>query len=205
MTGFQARSGSPLSSPNTRTIALPTSPMFIYSRQIALACFWASIGLYLFTRALLMLKPGPLESSPRGVSPMWDVGALPSVSMFVENSRHYGLDSPDANTEWAALVPSEDGVIHIGPEKTPFLPAIFHQLKCLDIIRQAYLTEGTDGNNSLPRHCLNYLRQSLLCRTDLRLEPVVDPFGPHAVQPYGRRTCQDWRVVYKAFEDQMDF
>ncbi|KAF4604680.1 hypothetical protein EYR40_003458 [Pleurotus pulmonarius] len=177
--------------------------MFTYSRQIAFACFCASIGLYLFTRALLTLKPVPPESSPRGLSPVWDVGALPSVSMFVENSRHYGLDSPDANEEWAALFPSEDGVVHIGPEKTPFLPAIFHQLKCLDLIRRAYLTEG--AYDTLARHCLNYLRQSLLCRPDLRLEPVVDPFGPHAVQPYGRRTCQDWRVVYKAFEDQKDF
>ncbi len=48
---------------------------------------------------------------------------------------------------------------------------------------------------------MNYLRQMIMCRANLRLEPVVDPFGVHAVDPWGKLTCRDWRNVYSAFEE----
>lgn len=38
----------------------------------------------------------------------------------------------------------------------------------------------------------------MLCRSDLHLENVRDPVGPHAVEMTGLHVCEDWRVVYDA-------
>ena len=78
---------------------------------------------------------------------------------------------------------------------------MWHQLRCLDIIRRAYdAHEGLtpEGPSPVARHCLHYLRQTVLCRSDTRLEPVIDTDGPHAVQPWGTMTCKDWTRVYEA-------
>lgn len=40
------------------------------------------------------------------------------------------------------------------------------------------------------------LGQMILCRGDRRLERVVDPFGPHAVQVRETTTCRDWASVH---------
>jgi len=125
-----------------------------------------------------------------GTSPVWDVGPMPKIYLNVENTVHYQLNSSVADAEWAALVPPNGGIVHVGPDRQPFMPSVFHQLRCLDILRQAYVT---DAHNTLPK-------QITMCRANLRLEPVVDPFGVHAVNPWGKLTCSDWRVVYEAFD-----
>jgi hypothetical protein len=50
---------------------------------------------------------------------------------------------------------------------------MFHQLDCLGIIAKQYAehTPLTD----LTRHCVNYLRQCILCLADNRLESVRAP------------------------------
>ncbi|KAJ6498096.1 hypothetical protein C8R47DRAFT_1112793 [Mycena vitilis] len=146
-----------------------------------------------------------LKPTIPGTSPVWDVGPIPKIYLNVENTVHYQLNSSGADAEWAALVPPNGGIVRVGPDKTPLIPSLFHQLRCLDILRKAYVV---DAHNNLPeharlaaqsRHCLNYLRQMIMCRANLRLEPVVDPLGVHAVDPWGKLTCSDWRVVYTAF------
>lgn len=128
--------------------------------------------------------------------------------MNFENSVHYQLNTSTAAFEWAALVPSNGGIVHVGPERQPFLPSIFHQLRCLDIIRKAYVKDsrGEGELGRLSHHCLNYLRQMIMCQSNLRLEPVVDPNGVHAVQPWGELSCRDWRSVYNAVaENDVEF
>ncbi|KLO15163.1 hypothetical protein SCHPADRAFT_938888 [Schizopora paradoxa] len=48
--------------------------------------------------------------------------------------------------------------------------------------------------------CLNILRLELmiLCRSDLYVENVRDPIGPHAVNVEHVKTCKDWRMVHTA-------
>ncbi|KAI0686662.1 hypothetical protein C8T65DRAFT_590966, partial [Cerioporus squamosus] len=139
----------------------------------------------------------------QGTSPVWDLGELPPKAMYFEPTVHYELNSTMANREWTSLVPTNGGIVWIGPNHEPFLVSMFHQLQCLDIIRQSYNAwDGLrpDGPSPAAHHCLSYLRQMLLCRRDTRLEPVIDTEGPHAVQPWGLMTCRDWRGVYEAHE-----
>ncbi|TBU28733.1 hypothetical protein BD311DRAFT_314669 [Dichomitus squalens] len=134
-------------------------------------------------------------------SPVWDLGELPQKAMYFEPTVHYKTNSSEADAEWAALVPG-GGIVRIGPQGDLYLVSMFHQLRCLDIIRQSYnRREGLtpQGPSAVAMHCLHYLRQTGLCRRDTRLEPVIDTEGPHAVQPWGTMTCKDWTAVYDAY------
>ncbi|KAJ7214265.1 hypothetical protein C8J57DRAFT_1096591 [Mycena rebaudengoi] len=118
--------------------------------------------------------------------------------MDVHNTQNYNLNGSQADAQWAALIPPSGGLIRLGPQNELFMVSMYHQLKCLDIIRRDYV-EGSMGKvwvSPQTRHCLNYIRQMVLCRGDKRLERVVDPFGEHAVQVRGKQTCRDWTMVY---------
>ncbi|PIL37559.1 hypothetical protein GSI_01253 [Ganoderma sinense ZZ0214-1] len=133
-------------------------------------------------------------------SPQWDLGELPPKLMYFEPTVHYELNTTAADAEWVALFPY-DGIVRIGEDREPYTISMFHQLRCLDVIRRAYIArEGLtpEGPSAVSLHCLQYLRQMILCRRDLRLEPVIDTEGPHAVQPWGTMTCKDWTAVYAA-------
>ncbi|KAJ7822602.1 hypothetical protein B0H13DRAFT_1659607 [Mycena leptocephala] len=124
--------------------------------------------------------------------------------MAVEDTVSYPLNGSDADSKWQSMLPKGEGIVHVGPNKQPYMLSLFHQLKCLDILRRFHVdsVEGIDGGlDALARHCLNYLRLMVLCRSDLRLESVQDPDGSHAVDMYGYLTCVDWRQVYARVEE----
>jgi hypothetical protein len=138
-----------------------------------------------------------------GLSPTWDAGPLDTVLMTVHNTINYQLNGTRADAQWAAMMPPGEGLVHLGPNKEPFMVSMFHQLRCLNIIRQAY-EAGSHGNKEMDAigfHCLNYIRQMVLCRGDRRMERVVDPYGAHAVQVRDTQTCKDWRAVYSMVEN----
>ncbi|VDC03522.1 unnamed protein product [Peniophora sp. CBMAI 1063] len=135
------------------------------------------------------------------ISPVWDIGPLSQVTMYFEASAHYGLNGSDADMEWASLLPSNGGILSVGSKRDPYMLSMFHQLACLDIIRRSYVERERGPDREIDTRvpaCLNYVRQTILCRRDIRLEPVVNPGGPHTVQPWGLMTCKDWRRVYEA-------
>ncbi|KAI0658607.1 hypothetical protein C8Q70DRAFT_178696 [Cubamyces menziesii] len=141
------------------------------------------------------------ESQRVVTSTMWDIGDLPKVSMYIEPSVRYQLNDTDSEAEWASLVPENGGVVYIGPDRQPYMPSLFHQLRCLDVLRRAYISlqvPTPEGLDAAALHCLNYIRQMVLCRRDTILERVVDPGGAHAVQPWQTLTCRDWTRVYDA-------
>ncbi|KAF7329184.1 hypothetical protein MKEN_00179000 [Mycena kentingensis (nom. inval.)] len=137
----------------------------------------------------------------QGASPVWDL-PLPPVLMDVHNTNNYGLNGTVADAQWASLLPSNDGILQFGDRQ--FMLSMVHQLRCLDIIRRDYVA-GWQGTRRTPNgetseqtlHCLNYIRQMVLCRGDRRLECVVDPFGEHAVQVRGAQKCLDWTKVFE--------
>ncbi|KAJ7697021.1 hypothetical protein B0H17DRAFT_1007303 [Mycena rosella] len=135
-------------------------------------------------------------------SPTWNLAPLDEVLMDVHNTGNYQLNGSQADAQWEALIPANGGLVRLGPHQELFMVSMYHQLKCLDIIRRDYVfgSMGKNGTDPLTRHCLNYIRQMVLCRGDRRLECVVDPFGEHAVQVRGTQTCHDWRQVYDHFE-----
>ncbi|KAH9979597.1 hypothetical protein BGW80DRAFT_1157917, partial [Lactifluus volemus] len=128
----------------------------------------------------------------------WDIGLLRPIRMYIEPTKHYQLSGHDADAEWAALAPN-DGIIHLGPHRQPYSISLFHQLRCLDIIRRDVVGSFPPERNKLSRHCLNYMRQMVLCRADLALDPVLGREFEVEVHAETNQ-CVDWRRVYQEVE-----
>jgi len=92
--------------------------------------------------------------------------------------------------EWHAIdhFPRAHGFVSLGPDGRKFGVSMFHQLHCLEMIREAFIV-GPDGHAS---HCLNFLRQTLLCAADTTLERK-------GVQT--THSCRDWMRVYDYITD----
>lgn len=90
------------------------------------------------------------------------------------SSRHYQLDSQVGIAEWAKLMPSGGHLIRRWSEHETqtHTVAMFHQLRCLDVLRNDYVSRTP---SYLTKHCLNYLRQTVLCIADTHLEYCNEP------------------------------
>ncbi|KAK7050719.1 hypothetical protein R3P38DRAFT_3174196 [Favolaschia claudopus] len=94
-----------------------------------------------------------------GSSPVWDLGHLGVVKMAIEDTVNYPLNRTDADSRWSSMLPKGGGIVHVGPNKLPYMLSIFHQLKCLDVIRRFHVATVEGDPNALQdlaRHCLNY-------------------------------------------------
>jgi len=189
----------------------------------------ASLCLFLKLGCIVLLRLQAISSSPNysyvgsDRPRTWDIGILPPIRMNIEPTTHYQLSGPSADAEWDALAPN-DGMLHLGPHRHPYSISLFHQLRCLDIIRlqlrlQLNIIASTtadqpgessaspalrgdthDGDDKLGRHCLNYMRQMVLCRADLAVDPVLGrELDAARVRP-DTNQCVDWRRVYEELE-----
>ena len=126
------------------------------------------------------------------------------VALRLSSTTHYQLDGSNKSlAEFSALLPGGGHTVHI--DNNHGRPAVFtvtllHQLKCLDIIQAYYVTDQPSKQplSTLVRHCLNYLKQTTLCRPSLGLESIQTPEG-HAVRSY-EAVCNDWSTVYAEVE-----
>ncbi|KAI0187899.1 hypothetical protein EV127DRAFT_462591 [Xylaria flabelliformis] len=98
---------------------------------------------------------------------------------------------------WDLVFPRGRGFIqHPVISPIPHGLAVYHQLHCLDAIRHGYWAarDGIEpGKKAEPghiRHCIDYLRQSIMCNADTNLEPINDDLG--GVTGFGfPRKCRD--------------
>lgn len=112
-------------------------------------------------------------------------------NVLVENPRQFDLRPG---------VPDKD------PKFEHYGVSVFHQVHCLAMLRHALhsLQEGIESHRTVPAHldhCLDYIRESLMCSGDTTLEwpselhqegdritGSVDGTGvPH--------TCRDWEAI----------
>jgi hypothetical protein len=128
----------------------------------------------------------------------WDIGPLEQVHVMLDDSVRYDLDTDLGVAEWASLFPPEDGAIRLGPDGRPFGLSMFHELRCIDTIRDALATGG-DAPHAKPhvQHCMDYLRQAALCRGDLTLQNLRR-IDAHVSDWFTTYECKDWTAVYEA-------
>ncbi|KAF8207227.1 hypothetical protein K438DRAFT_1714149 [Mycena galopus ATCC 62051] len=123
------------------------------------------------------------------------------VLIPIHDTVRYQLDTEDGAAEWRAS--AEDGTIYLGEQCRPFSISMFHQIRCLDILRKtlvsvqlrnsSYIQDTEDRD--LPRHCMNYLRQMVFCRSRPYLDPVLGYPQPNAHPDTDQ--CPDWNAVYE--------
>jgi Mycotoxin biosynthesis protein UstYa len=117
--------------------------------------------------------------------------------MPFESSRHFNISSYEGAIEWESVAP-DNGLIYLGKERRPFTISMFHQLRCLDVIRKriinplAYISEAAP--DELLHHCINYIRQMALCRVDVTLEQTYAP--PTGVKN-NAQICNNWERIYE--------
>jgi hypothetical protein len=59
------------------------------------------------------------------------------------------------------------------------------------------IVQGDPGHHT--RHCLNLLREVVLCTSDTTLDPLNTPHGTDGVGVV--HVCRDWQKVYDFVED----
>ncbi|KIK54824.1 hypothetical protein GYMLUDRAFT_206115 [Collybiopsis luxurians FD-317 M1] len=128
----------------------------------------------------------------------------------MENSVHYKFNTELGAKEWEALLPGDGGRIWLsdnGQGKVPYTISMFHQLECLNVIRQSLVAfrhrnplVPPQSPSRLTHHCMNYLRQMVLCRSDIHLESVRNHIGPRVAVSDVTHECLDWTAVYSAAE-----
>ncbi|KJA17772.1 hypothetical protein HYPSUDRAFT_45941 [Hypholoma sublateritium FD-334 SS-4] len=135
------------------------------------------------------------------------VAPLHPVRMHLENSAHYQILGDDE--EWGRLTPGI-GTVHLRSQenKDPqeYTVSIYHQLQCLDLIRKSIVEVERrkprepefNAVTSSTQHCVNYLREMVLCRGDLDLQTVAGQPKPDVI--LYQYQCWDWDAVYSAVE-----
>ena len=117
----------------------------------------------------------------------------------------FQLYTEEGIQDFANSLPSGGHLVWIRPEANatadpePYTVTLFHQLRCLDIVRQGYTKVPEEPSPRLLHHCMNYLRQTILCRPHLLLEPVTTSNGLVSDAGYDG-ICYDWEAVYQEAE-----
>ena len=120
--------------------------------------------------------------------------------MSMENSVHYNLE---ADEEWdaAGWRGGIEPPLLLNSQNQSYTISMAHQLRCLDIIRSSLVRFRSAVDMSEPSaltaHCMNYLRQMVLCRSDVTLESARDPVGPNIAVSDVSHVCRDWSVVWE--------
>ncbi|KAJ6577322.1 hypothetical protein B0H19DRAFT_553377 [Mycena capillaripes] len=184
---------------------LPIAPTTLNRRSLTflICALVVKLGGMLWLRRLAQSSVEPAytyvgEDYPRA----WPIPMAGPVLMPLENTVRYEIDSPNSEAEWDAMTPG-NGIIHLGEQRRPFSISMFHQLRCISILRKEMLsaqkTNVIKPDSQLNQHCLNYLRQMLFCAADTILDTVLGPTSHPLVVPEFF-SCKDWQLVYDAVE-----
>ncbi|KIJ91876.1 hypothetical protein K443DRAFT_652758 [Laccaria amethystina LaAM-08-1] len=130
-----------------------------------------------------------------------------NVLLTVEESHRFTLLGHPSGLQWARQAPAFGGYVRLGPENRLFLVSMFHKFHCLRFFNWAldpefeglYKIFATEDHSA---HCLNYLRQMILCSPDLTLEKGDFRVRNFVLERSGSaHTC---RWMYNLMEDNWD-
>ncbi|KAJ3481077.1 hypothetical protein NLI96_g7905 [Meripilus lineatus] len=111
--------------------------------------------------------------------------------------------APNSTVEWDSTFPSTSGFVRLGPKRHLYGISMFHQLHCLQQFSNAIAkrpTRQTEWDHV--SHCMNYVRQMVLCASNLRLEPLKE--SPQGLKVDGlglKHTCRDWTRLWDLAEE----
>ncbi len=124
---------------------------------------------------------------------------------FLNTSADYPVHGPDAESKWMSIYPDGFGFVRLGEGRRILCTSMFHQLHCVDKLRRA-LDNPDDPVATIPhlQHCLNYLRQMLICASDVTLEPEEFDPSRDVTEASGvgvTHTCRDSSAIYETINE----
>ncbi|RDX57168.1 hypothetical protein OH76DRAFT_1476613 [Lentinus brumalis] len=123
------------------------------------------------------------------------------VPVTIEESVHYPPLGAPTDQEWLSIASPSYGYIRLGPEDRTFVITMFHELHCLRMINRA-LSKMPGATVDHIKHCLNYIRQGILCEPDLTLEPGNFEERDFEVERIGgTHMCLNWDPLYEWVDD----
>ncbi|KAH9914382.1 uncharacterized protein BXZ73DRAFT_24978, partial [Epithele typhae] len=130
--------------------------------------------------------------------------ARPDVALWTGSWSRYTLWD---RAPWSLLAPRAGAVfLPSASDAEPHTVAMMHQLWCVDELRAQLAVPRAERTAQPTDHCLNYLRQSILCRGDMHLEGWQYPDIFTNFQRDSVRRCRDWRGVYEWVEaNQLEY
>ncbi|KAJ7160005.1 hypothetical protein C8R43DRAFT_1086874 [Mycena crocata] len=134
---------------------------------------------------------------------LWEGTSLQEVAMTVEETRSYPIDGgPDALEIWATTSSKGYGYVRLGSEQRVFAVSMFHELHCVRLMRAALAGRYDTYARGHMHHCLNYLRQMILCSPNLTLEPSDVLSRDFELDRVGAtHVCMDWSALYSEAAD----
>ncbi|CAI6336583.1 unnamed protein product [Periconia digitata] len=164
---------------------------------------YGTIGALFFFWVGRISMPLPTGTQEPHLSPI--VRLIPRKFTY---ERLFGSpSSPQVDYTWLHLFPSYGGFFahpHIAPKRSTF--SVFHQLHCVNSIRRGYwimhdaARSGEvfnetglemDASPAHIRHCIDLLRQAIMCNPDLTIEEKNLETG--GVSGFGVvHQCYDW-------------
>ncbi|OCL05575.1 hypothetical protein AOQ84DRAFT_278749, partial [Glonium stellatum] len=123
--------------------------------------------------------------------------------------RFFGPPSEVTETAWQTLFPKGRGFVRLydhDPDGEDFSVSGFHQIHCLYTIRH-FFSVALSHDESIDDetvdhvyHCIDYLRQALICSADPTLDRATPvPGHPHIVSALGWGTthsCRDYGSLF---------
>lgn len=114
---------------------------------------------------------------------------------------HFPILGLESDAQWYGMTSTSDGFVRLGPENRLFVVVMFHELHCLRVLNMGF-SNSTDAGDAHLEHCLTYLRQSVLCGSDLTLEPGDFEDRDVETERVGAtHVCKDWSTLYGLVED----
>jgi hypothetical protein len=161
-------------------------------------------------------------SRPKVLAQMLTVLVRSNERVFRFDATFVNGTSLDADRAWLDLFPLQGGFFkhpQFAPNRSTF--SVFHQLHCLDGLRRHFRSLVDLANNGgaqdthfahkMPHveHCIELLRNALMCRPDLTIE-VSDPtlggvagFGTTHICLEWEQLV-DWTTEWEAFQEEDD-
>ncbi|KAF8157308.1 hypothetical protein K438DRAFT_1687140 [Mycena galopus ATCC 62051] len=137
---------------------------------------------------------------------LWEIPSAQNVAMLMEETRSYPMDGgANAREIWATTTSKGFGYVRLGAEHRAFAVSMFHQLHCMRLIHAALAGQYDEASHWHMQHCLNYIRQMILCSPNLTLEPADILSRDYEADRTGAtHVCEDWSAMYRGAEKNWD-
>ncbi|KDQ31840.1 hypothetical protein PLEOSDRAFT_1100367 [Pleurotus ostreatus PC15] len=141
---------------------------------------------------------------------IYPIRELDPVAMTLQETVRFGFNASDPieGQEWDMInaIPRGIGRTRLGPDHRAFVLTFLHQMHCVRRIQYALLNRNdTMASAGHVSHCLNYLRQTILCEAADSVEKGDFMEIDYEEERVGETlVCRDWETAISIFDERYE-